>query len=220
MSYIHQTQSSNKDTEYMSAKGHSGIGSDSAHHSLASERMQALQNPISATQATDSSMRGPGDGGGTGNRAPPNSAQSQDTLGSFIVESPESNEADLEYNPSADHVLDSETISTSTSRMRQFTFAPGYQRLDVADPEQAEEDDSLPMQDRVSSDHGNPQASASSTDAAAGVSGASRYDTYAADLEGPYMDETENVPRGPGTGAKYGVKKGEYDFSSEEFDDL
>ncbi|KAL4911148.1 hypothetical protein BDW74DRAFT_172609 [Aspergillus multicolor] len=197
--YTHQTQSSNKDTEYMSVQGHSNIGSANAHHASASDRMKDLQSPVNATHPTDSSLRpGPGVGGGTGTQAPPNSAQSQDTLSAFIVQCPEDSGVNMEYNSSADYVLNLERLMflpfIPTTKMRQFTNAPGYQRLEVANPEQADPDtDSL--QDRISSEHVNPRASASLDNNDAGVSGASRHDTYAAGLEGPYMDE--DAPMGP-----------------------
>ncbi|KAL3429029.1 hypothetical protein BDV09DRAFT_190480 [Aspergillus tetrazonus] len=56
-SYIHQTQSTNKDTEYMSAKGPPGLDHNSPKHTLASARMQGLQNPVAGDQSAGSQIK-------------------------------------------------------------------------------------------------------------------------------------------------------------------
>ncbi|KAL4735782.1 hypothetical protein BDV11DRAFT_195196 [Aspergillus similis] len=56
-SYIHQTQSTNKDTEYMSVNGPPDLDHSSPQHTLASARMQGLQNPVDGDQSAGLQMR-------------------------------------------------------------------------------------------------------------------------------------------------------------------
>ncbi|KAL4993152.1 hypothetical protein BDV10DRAFT_179618 [Aspergillus recurvatus] len=88
--YIHQTKSTNKDTEYMSANGPPDLDHNSPQHTLASARMQGLQNPAVGERSTDPRMKPRiGAGAGTGR-------------------SLESNEVDVGYNPVTDNAMEAE----------------------------------------------------------------------------------------------------------------
>ncbi|KAL5043386.1 hypothetical protein BDW71DRAFT_199882 [Aspergillus fruticulosus] len=89
-SYVHQTQSTNKDTEYMSANGPPDLDHNSPQHALASARMQDLQNPVAGDRSADSRMQ-PRLGAGTG-----------------AGRSLKSNDVDTEYSSAADNVMDTE----------------------------------------------------------------------------------------------------------------
>ncbi|KAL4975149.1 hypothetical protein BDW66DRAFT_167434 [Aspergillus desertorum] len=66
-SYIHQTLSTNKDTEYMAANGSPDLKHNSPQHALASARMENLQNPVAGGRPADSRLKPEiGAGAGTG----------------------------------------------------------------------------------------------------------------------------------------------------------
>ncbi|KAL4745967.1 hypothetical protein BDW72DRAFT_207749 [Aspergillus terricola var. indicus] len=90
-SYIHQTQSTNKDTEYMSANGPPDLDHNSPQHALASARMQGLQNPADGDQS--------------------GASQTKPRLGAGAVSgrSPESSEDGIGYSPAVDNVMKAES---------------------------------------------------------------------------------------------------------------
>jgi hypothetical protein len=90
-SYIHQTQSTNKDTEYSSANGPPELDHNSPQHTLASARMQGLHNPVTGEQSAGSQIK--------------------PRLGAGAVtgRSPESNGDDIGYSPAVDNVMEAES---------------------------------------------------------------------------------------------------------------